>query len=326
MFVLWANLHGGWVVGLGILIAWTAAATVARASRPRIGTVATVAGSIAATLANPYAWRLWQFIADTVRLQRRDIVEWQPLVAASVGDWAPWAVTIVAVAVLAARCRRRSNAAPLVVSSMLAYAAMAVSRLIPFFVLASAILWAPRLEELWPSSSASSAATGTAGAPARLTVLFAAAVVLVAWATIPSARCLPIVGDWAPDREAAAALRRSEARGRLVTWFGWGEYAIWQLSPGVKVSIDGRRETVYSDDVVRAHLAIYRQEPAGVAALQRWRAEYVWMPSSLTDIRRWLAGHGYRIDVSTVRSYIAVRADLPPVMPSEAVGPACFPG
>ena len=29
--------------------------------------------------------------------------------------------------------------------------------------------------------------------------------------------------------------------------YDWGEYVLWHLGPGVKVSMDGRRETVYSD-------------------------------------------------------------------------------
>jgi hypothetical protein len=30
--------------------------------------------------------------------------------------------------------------------------------------------------------------------------------------------------------------------------FDWGEYVLWHLGPRVKVSIDGRRETIYSDE------------------------------------------------------------------------------
>ncbi len=29
----------------------------------------------------------------------------------------------------------------------------------------------------------------------------------------------------------------------------WSEYVIWHLNPGIKVSIDGRRETVYPDTI-----------------------------------------------------------------------------
>ena len=36
--------------------------------------------------------------------------------------------------------------------------------------------------------------------------------------------------------------------------FDWGEYVLWHLSPQIKVSIDGRRETVYSDPIYAENL------------------------------------------------------------------------
>jgi hypothetical protein len=49
--------------------------------------------------------------------------------------------------------------------------------------------------------------------------------------------------------EAVQLLRASGVTGNVATNFNWGEYVLWHLGPGVKVSIDGRRETVYSDEV-----------------------------------------------------------------------------
>jgi hypothetical protein len=45
-----------------------------------------------------------------------------------------------------------------------------------------------------------------------------------------------------------ALLKQCEVRGNMAVPFDWGEYVIWNLGPGVKVSMDGRRETVYSDE------------------------------------------------------------------------------
>lgn len=53
---------------------------------------------------------------------------------------------------------------------------------------------------------------------------------------------------------AVAALKASGATGNMVVPFDWGEYVIWHLGPQVKVSIDGRRETLYSDDVRQADI------------------------------------------------------------------------
>jgi len=50
---------------------------------------------------------------------------------------------------------------------------------------------------------------------------------------------------------AVALLKQSGVRGNMAVPFDWGEYVLWQLEPRVKVSIDGRRETVYSDETYR---------------------------------------------------------------------------
>jgi hypothetical protein len=36
-------------------------------------------------------------------------------------------------------------------------------------------------------------------------------------------------------------------RANVAVHFNWGEYLLWHAGPRVKVSMDGRRETVYSD-------------------------------------------------------------------------------
>ena len=59
--------------------------------------------------------------------------------------------------------------------------------------------------------------------------------------------CLPTTDI---DQEGAISLRASA--GRVLTWLTWGEYAIRWL-PTWRVSLDGRRETFYSPDVLARH-------------------------------------------------------------------------
>ena len=46
--------------------------------------------------------------------------------------------------------------------------------------------------------------------------------------------------------KAVALLKQSNVAGNMAVHFDWGEYVLWHLAPRIKVSIDGRRETVYS--------------------------------------------------------------------------------
>ena len=69
-------------------------------------------------------------------------------------------------------------------------------------------------------------------------------------------RCVeidPERGSLYPTR-AVAWLEESGVEGNLATFFNWGEYALWHLSPQMRVSMDGRRETVYPDRIYQEYL------------------------------------------------------------------------
>lgn len=48
---------------------------------------------------------------------------------------------------------------------------------------------------------------------------------------------------------AVSLLKESKISGNLAVEFNWGKYVLWHLGPDIQVSIDGRRETVYPEDV-----------------------------------------------------------------------------
>jgi hypothetical protein len=142
-----------------------------------------------------------------------------------------------------------------------------------------------------------------------------------------SATCIQLQGRGEPDVAAARALAVARPSGRLATSFNWGEYAIWHFGPRAKVSIDGRRETVYSDQQLHRQLAIALGEDAGLEELARTLPEYVWLPTAPSGrTRRWLTAHEYRIDIQTPQSFVAVRSDLPRIEPAPRMTVPCFPG
>src|SRR5262249_677475 len=97
---------------------------------------------------------------------------------------------------------------------------------------------------------------------------------------------------------------------RMLTWFDWGEYAIWHLADsGVRVSMDGRRETVYSDRVIRDHFAFY-----GNTLPEAWRypdqigADAIWLPRRL-PVTTVLQSHGWHAVFTTNKSIVFSRDD-----------------
>jgi hypothetical protein len=325
LFVVWANCHGGWIVGFGMLALWFGLTAVLQ-RRAGLEPALVLLGCAAATLCTPYGWRLWEFLATTVSLQGRAITEWQPLWNAPVGSVVTWVGTALAAVVLSIRSFPH-RVATLGVLALLAYASLNVVRIVPLFALCSGVLLSGALRGRWPSAPA-------IGKPATRSDL-AAAMIIVAigiggsvWVLTTSLRCVRVLSPGAAD--ALAVRRLADAvPGRVVTFFDWGQYAIWHLGPRLRVSMDGRRETVYSNDRLEEHGAILNGTPAGFDTLAEWQPEYVWLPAASAATKHWLLEHGYRVEHDTKESFVAVRGDLPRLRAPRIEDPsrvACFPG
>ena len=79
LFALWANLHGGWIMGFGALV-------VRAVLRPARRRVLLVVACGLATLLNPYGVRLWIAIADAIHRGWADVTEWAPIWWLSTGS------------------------------------------------------------------------------------------------------------------------------------------------------------------------------------------------------------------------------------------------
>ena len=87
---------------------------------------------------------------------------------------------------------------------------------------------------------------------------------LFALASLPHFGAI-IVRPWELPVAPVKWLAQTQVSGNMVTFFDWGEYAIWQLSPRIKVSMDGRRETIYPRTV-------YDEDQQLLFGIGRWDA------------------------------------------------------
>ena len=334
LLAIWANLHGGWIVGFGILVVWTICDLVTwsrgdSSVRPQAA-VAVAALSGLATLATPYGWKLWEFLLETVRMGR-DITEWRPLWRQPPPDWVPWIVA-VAIAVWCLRRPQRYRLHVAGVIAMLAFSSARVMRIAPLFVACATVLLSPWFRARFPTRAGRLPAVAPTGAKVEdqriaAVSLFVAALVAAIFVGSKSLTCVRTEGTWIPDAEAASVLEHAPP-GRLVTFFNWGEYALWHFGPRLRVSMDGRRETVYTDTRLLEHDAIVRGTDLAFSTLAGWNAEYVWLPARSSATRAWLLANGYRLEKETSRSFVAVRQDLPVLTGAtehSPQGPTCFP-
>ncbi len=75
--VLWVNVHGGFVVGLVVMMLYIAEQVLRK--QPVGHLVATTIAMFALIMANPYGWHYCPYIWDALWLDRPLITEWRPL-------------------------------------------------------------------------------------------------------------------------------------------------------------------------------------------------------------------------------------------------------
>jgi len=321
LFLAWANLHGAWVMAGGVLAVWTFVRTAQTpSSAARLALLGAGAISAVATLVNPYGIELWRFLLETVRFERGDVVEWGSLTGTPI-MFVPWAATLAIALVAVARSRsRREHLAYFAVCFLLGVAAFRVIRLVPFFSLSVLVLLGPGLAGGPVPVRSRIAARGWAGAALIWMICVASSAI----GPVPVG-CLRTRGSFFIDERAAAFLRENEAEGRLVVWFDWGEYVSWHFGPTLKVSMDGRRETVYSAELLRAHDAFYRNRAGAREFLDRLAPDYIWLPRSL-PVSAAITDWGWTPIFETGKSTVWARGDLRRawLQPPPAIS-SCFP-
>jgi hypothetical protein len=338
LMAFWVNLHGGWLVGAGALAAWTAGGLMTTPTR-RDAFVAAGIGviAVAATLINPYGWHMWAFLRETVGFGRADITDWQPVFALGAPYVALWVLT-AAVALPAIRrsiADGKADLQSIAIVALFGLAALRVSRLLSFFTIATAVLLAPQI------ASVASRFFGAEKARRRQSRFAAAAALanalaLAGGAVAASAQnvgCIRMETVMFPESAVAATVADRQVHGRMLTWFDWGEYAIWHFAPDVVVSMDGRRETVYSEAAIQRQLKFFVAPEDRRTVLAALKPDYIWVPSNLAVTAR-LLEDGWQPLFRGSQSTLLARADLvkaaaaasDSTSDSGVRAPRCFPG
>jgi hypothetical protein len=326
LMAVWANLHGGFLAGAGVLALWWAASAAAGrlawgapGARPvPWRALPPVVCAVAATLLTPYGPGLWIFLR-TALVPRREIAEWNPVDTTGLEGLVLGAL-LGSAALAWIRSRRERSPALGVVLLATAVAPFVARRHTPLFALAAMVLAGEHLADL-----ARRLAERLGGAPEppgrgrRLAVaLWAGAAAFAAAAAIHVRQIHYEASDF-PVR-AVQALKRAGVGGDMITFFDWGEYVIWHLGPGVRVSMDGRRETVYPDDVYRESLAFLYGVGRWDALLDRGRPALALVSRGFAAYNLLRCAPGWTVIVEDDHSALFARAGSPQAARLRAVG------
>lgn len=256
----WVNLHGGFLAGCGILGLWSIAHMAAERSSWR-AVLPPLLASAAATLVNPYGVHLLIFLLHTATGTRPEITDWQPLGISSF--MGPVYLLTLAIALAALYYSRRPRSFRLLgIFALCSLMPLVAVRHMPLMSLALAFLVS---EHIGSTVARFSRLQTSAQRPAALSaVLFLIAAISIGIGVLRNSPTQILLFD-APRYPDAAVklLQTNKVSGNLATHFNWGEYLIWHLGPELRVSIDGRRETVYTP-------AIYTMNQNFAAGFSEW--------------------------------------------------------
>jgi hypothetical protein len=155
-------------------------------------------------------------------------------------------------------------------------ASFMVMRIVGFFAAGAVILLLPQLERLAAAYKPPPPARPRGTVIVALWAVAVVAVIVAATRVVANETCIRMVDD-VPEADLVAYIRAHDLRGRLLVDYNWGEYALWYFYPALRVSFDGRGETVYSPRFMRLHSELYAGTETGLAFLDTLSPDYAWL-------------------------------------------------
>jgi hypothetical protein len=292
MLALWANLHGGFIIGIATLATYSAVSIAQniyerRGSERALRLCGLTALAILATLATPYGIGTWQSVVHALFNPYTHIVviDWQPLWSSLVKNSGSEAIRAfylgLAVALMAAMLisfifSPSWDDLPLVmIAAVMSIAAFLAVRNITVAVIAICAPLARHLplslERRWPAIRDDPGATQPASRANQ--VILAILAIVIFWRGNFFSNRLTSVDPYPVS--ACAFMKDHGLKGNVLVLFGWGEYLIWHLEPDSKVFMDGRYDTVYPKNVVEAFLLFNFDQSGAEDAITKYPTAYV---------------------------------------------------
>jgi hypothetical protein len=271
--LLWSNVHGGFVVGLGAIGVYTAFAMFGffgafagpsseiPPSRFKVMVLA-LSACFLVTVINPYGLQFWTYLIPALLKKRPEITEWQPLPLFGSDVFLGFRILfalVVLILLIAWRHTGKKSWPGLVMLLVTGIFSWRSRRHGPFFGVAALAFVGPFLSVAYGRLMAHFAKTisGRMNPAFLVLTLYGLLAIYAAADFLPksSFQVLSPIGIY-PVREVDI-LARAQAEGNLATAFRVGSYASWRLYPRIKISVDGRYEATFPESTFRLNEDFY---------------------------------------------------------------------
>jgi hypothetical protein len=295
---LWANLHGGFIMGIAVLALYAALATIedfasGTGLRRGLGLGALTLAAFVATMVTPYGLDTWSPVFHALHnpMTRIAVTDWQPLAFALMRQWQANHVGIIyflcGIAMITAFVSTfalvpRGGDLPLVaIAGVMSLAAIVAVRNLPLAIIACALPVARHSWLLIDRGRERIQALGSKAEPApeqsatSPSIALAVAVLLTAYAGLLSPR---LRDDKPYPAGAVAFMQKHDLHGNILGDFNWGEYLIWHTAPASRVFIDGRYDTVYPYSIIDQYIGFYFNLSGAHSVLAAYPNDLVLIP------------------------------------------------
>lgn len=284
---LWANLHGGFLLGFFVIGVFFGAASLRAAWVDiRIFALAGI-GCLAATFVNPLGWNIYAGAAATMgHFVQSNISEWMSYFRnVEMPGSIPGILYMLAFVALELRFRN-SKPVPLeprLMSWLFLVMGLYQFRYIAFFFLFSTVPMALHVSRLLPERLARLDVRG----PLLAAGLVGLCTLPMAFLRVAPALALPQM----LSNEDALYLQKHLAGARVLNNWNVGGYLIFKTQGTVPLFVDGRAATAYPDDLLRDYFKLVNweiDEAAWDGVLDKYRIDAVLWVKTHEPLRRFL--------------------------------------
>lgn len=246
LFIIWTNMHGGVVSGLGLLAMYTLGEILNKKSFKHFLIVTCICPLT--LFVNPYGIEYVKFILRATTMPRPEIVEWWPIFAKANWNLFKSFKVMAAVILIVELIKVIKNGLNLktldktkfIILAVTLYISIMHVKMMPFFILTSVAfcyndiyLCFKRLKfPKW-------------GMPILIGFLIFYSLVMIACKSME-----PKVDFKRYPIMEVEFIRKNHLTGNILTNFGFGSYVAYKLYPHNKIYMDGRYEEVYDDYIL----------------------------------------------------------------------------
>ncbi|MFZ1217741.1 MAG: tetratricopeptide repeat protein, partial [Chthoniobacterales bacterium] len=284
LFLVWANLHGGFFFGLMALLVLLSPTIIFGEKSDRIRAALIWLASALLSLLNPSGWKAFAYplkYAFDRSSAFKELDEWRPPFV-DVGTHSPlypYAIALFALATLFLLFRRWRGKQDLnwaALGLILLTLAMSLTsrRFIVLFALSQSLITGPALAVLLVPIMQR--------IPKLITPILAAGLGLFwlySYPLVPYAFHYLTAEDDFPV-ETCSYIQVNHLSGNVFSYYNWGGYLHLRTNGQMKVFIDGRADTVYDSETFRQYLTVQRFQPGWKEVIESSGAQYILWPRS----------------------------------------------